>query len=270
MKINNYLTGKRVALLVRKDIYMEKKFIAIISVTITLLIFISSFLSATSRNNPNFHTSFFTFILYTIGIAITSKIFSDMHSLKKNHFWYMLPASDLEKTISKFILSAVIWPIGLLILYSVISLLTGSINRTIFGYSNNPILPISYGIWIRIGNYILIQSLFFYGAALFKRHQLIKMGISILLFTLLLFIIAMIIFRSVVGENPGHFSFHQFYQWGNSYSHSFNMSIDTENLRRVLEIIKRALKIFYLFLMAPIFWILTYLKVRKNEASNGV
>ena len=270
MKIKSYLNGKRVGLLIKKDLFIEKRFVAIISLTISLLIIVASFMSAIGRNNPNFHLSFFTFLMYTVGIIITSKIFSEMHSLKKNHFWYMLPASDLEKTLSRFTISAIIWPVALLILYSVVSVLMGIINRGLIGYGNNPLLPTNPEVWRRIGSYILIQSTFFYGAALFKRHQLIKMGLAITLFFGFLLIVMMIVFRSFMGNNMGEFSFHQFYQWGNNYSQSFNFNIDSETMQKAFFLIKRGLKIFYYFIMAPLFWSLAYLKIRHNEASNGV
>ena len=270
MELNSYFNVKRLYLLIKKDLFIEKKFLAITPITIALLIIVASFIAALNRANPNFHISFFTLLLYTIGVVITSKIFSEMHSLKRNHFWYMTPASDLEKVTSRFVISAVIWPLLLMIIYSLISLLSETINLYSLGYKNNPLVPTNTEVWIRIGNYILIQSLFFYGAALFKRHQLIKMGLSLLLFMALLFIIAMIIFHLTVGENTGYFGFRQFYQWGNNYSQSYNFSIDSESLQRIFEIIKKTTKIFYYFIMAPLFWILTYLKIRHNEASNGI
>ena len=270
MKIDNYLNGKRLILLIKKDLFIEKRLIAIITITISLLIIIASFFSSISRNNPNFHLSFYTFLLYSIGIVISSKIFSEMHSIKKNHFWYMLPASDLEKTVSRFTISAIIWPITLMILYSIISIIMRFTNEAALGYSNNPLFPTDPEVWVNIGNYILIQSIFLYGAAFFKKHQLIKIGLSILLFLGFLSVIMMIILHSFIGQKSANFGFHQFYQWGNNYSQFFRFYIDSENIQNVFIIIKKFIKIFYFFIMAPLFWSLTYLKVKHNEASNGV
>ncbi len=270
--IKRYLSTKRLLLLVRKDLFIEKKFLAITPVTIGLLIIIASFMGALNRNNPDFHLSFYTFLLYTIGIIITSKIFTEMHSLKKNHFWYMTPASDLEKFLSRFIISAVIWPVFLLILYSAVSILSEVINNFTLGYRNNPLSPFNIVIWKRIGHYILIQSMFLYGAALFKKHQLIKMGLSLMVFAGFLFIVAVILMKQVMGTGHwtgGFHNFYQFYGWNNGYK-SFNMNFSSIKIEKFFEILRTFLKIFYFFIMAPLFWVLTYLKVRHNEASNGI
>ncbi len=264
MSLSRHFNLLRIYHLIKRDLILNRRIVALLSLIIFLSIIIASFSSMIGGYRGGFNSSFFAFLLFSIGIIISAKAFNEMHDSKHQHFWHSLPASNLEKVISKWLLTAVIWPLSLVIIFSITSLIAELINMGAYGFRHNYFNPINYSIWKSIVNYILIQSIFFYGSAHFKRHPFIKIVLSALLFLFTFIILTSILVKITTGSCPAkNFSF---YMWPHKEYGRFYFN-DT-GAKQVLHIIKYILKYFYFIVMMPMFTVLSYFKVKNYEAMN--
>jgi hypothetical protein len=170
---------KRLYNLIMISLKPQGRTLSIVAAVILLFVLFAPF-----TNSHNFST-YFT-VLYFGGFIVTSKIFNDLHDPQQAHLFLMLPCSNLERFLSKWLLSSVGFALATLVLCFVFSLLTASINQF------NDLHPLNLtepDLWIEICKYIILQSVVLLGAVTFKSHSLIKtvLAVGCLFFVLSLF-----------------------------------------------------------------------------------
>lgn len=162
------LSFRRVSALIGNDISMRTKTI-LISILASLLFF-----ALFSVDDVNHYSAYF-FLLYAGGFWITSHIFDDCLRSQKAALFLMLPCSNIERFLSKWLLTAVIFPLGLLVLYYLFSALGVFLHE--FG-SHQSLEMISLAVphlWIGLEQYLVLQSLVMLAAISFRSHALIKL-----------------------------------------------------------------------------------------------
>ena len=132
----------------------------------------------------------YTFLLYTVGLTISALAFNDLHNPLKSYQLLMLPCSNLERFLSKWLLTSIIYALGTLIIYYVCSLLKIGLTVFVLREFMPPLTLIQWPLWLSIGKYICLQSLFLLGAITFKKHPLIKTSIVTTLLPVALFVFA--------------------------------------------------------------------------------
>lgn len=131
---------------------------------------------------------------------MTSRIFKGLHDPLVGHTWLLLPASSLEKTLSRILLSTIVYIIGSLIVYYLFSICSETLNRAISSRTHILFNPFAPSILKGISIYFSIQTPFLIGAVYFKRHVLSKTIVSLLIFTLFLGLGAFLSIRLIFGE----------------------------------------------------------------------
>jgi hypothetical protein len=128
--------------------------------------------------------SLYTILLYTLGCALTSYIFSDVHDKHNAYRYLMLPASNLEKFLSRWLLTSVFYVLGFTAFIYVLS----CFGELIFnGHFSLGIGNISGDIWEANLGYLFFQPIILLGAIYFKDRVLLKTGLVMsLFFTVLL------------------------------------------------------------------------------------
>jgi hypothetical protein len=140
-----------------------------------------SLFTAYDRDVGNeFYFVFFSVALFGLGPLVTSQVFADMHGRATNTALLLLPASALEKTLSRLLLMTVGYVVYLAVLTMVLSWVLESINAVVFGVSRELYTPLE-GAWVILPHYLVVQSLFFLGAAWFRKLNYIKTIGSLLL-----------------------------------------------------------------------------------------
>lgn len=232
MNTSTLFSLKRFYYLVLNELKQNRKIIFIAFMTILLFFLILPF-------SPSASLATYPFFLYAGGFIITSRAFKDLHDPTRACSFLMLPCSNLEKFLSKWLLTSVIYAIGLLLICCVISVICGLIG-VIFYHTSFYIFNIfQAGFPVVIGKYMIIQSIILLGAISFKQYPLIKTALALLiLFFILSLFSLMISFFFCPTCLPGFLivsaSFHGLYF------------------------------IFWL-LAAPLCWYITYLKLAEYE-----
>lgn len=172
MNTNNRFDLKRLSRLMANDLRLQAKTILIIASTLVVFFALLPFhiLGGT--------TGYFL-ILYTGGFIISSFAFNELHDRQRAYLALMLPCSNLERFLNKWLLTSVGYAIGVLILYYLFSLLSFVVNRFVFQQPVAIINVTQPGLWVGIGKYIILQSIVLLGAITFKKYALLKTALAL-------------------------------------------------------------------------------------------
>jgi hypothetical protein len=265
MKIE--FNARRFGLLLKRDAFSVYRTAAVAALAVSLVVILVSLISAWSGDiDPAFHQNFFLAILLLGGLIVTSRVFIDMHSSKTIHDWMMLPASLLEKHLSRLLASTIIWILGALVGYSIISLASEGLNRLIFGRGHLLLNPFVVEIWKAIPYYLVTQSIFFLGAVYFRKNHLIKTVLILALFALVLALVTALLGRVVFWDY-----FSAFFIPTKSLDLSCSIEPAQEaQFESFLQVMSVIGKILYWGVLAPACWFLSYLRIREQEVRNAV
>ncbi len=266
MTLDNYLNPVRIYWLIKKDISKNWKVYLI-----TIGAFFGFYLLAeiigakTETLDPSMHRGFLANLIFVVGIIATASAFRESHKKLKNHEWLMLPASTLEKFVSRLLMHTVVFLLLTLVLYFLFSLLSLLVVRVILGEPFPMFNPFDTFIWKVMGHYIIIQSVFVLGAAWFKSHNLIKTVLAIAVISISI---------SILGSLVGWLVFNDYF-WILMRGHfDFNITMadgfDSARLESLIGSLALFSKILYFGLLAPVCWFGSWLKLRELEVSDGV
>ncbi len=133
------------------------------------------------------------------GFIITSLIFSeDMFGKETQHEWLLLPATNLEKFLSKALLLEIGYPIAITVLFFLTSVVTEPIQLLFFGNPMALFNPFSNGeFWVLMAQYWVWNSVFFLGAAYFHKAHFVKTVLAVGVISLALGALALLFARIV-------------------------------------------------------------------------
>jgi len=255
---NSNFSIQRIGWLIRNDIWEGYKLIGIFALAI-FGFFLIPYLNLDVNENPSRHELLYSILLIGGGFIFTSIIFRELFTKPRGQFYLTLPASHLEKLSSKWVLSAIIYPIGVTLGYWLFSLIANGLFDMIHGQSpdsflsywqseNHRMLPLIY---------IVLQSIFFLGAITFTRYNIFKTGFS--LFVLGAFLVAMfaILLRLILWKYFDGMQFPNQEMRVLEPSASFQdfMSKNIPNLAYFL----------FWFVLAPYLLFVSYFKLREKE-----
>jgi len=264
MKTSNIISPNRLLFLLRRDIFSNINTTVIAFGAVTAVIcFISAIRAYNNAPSIQLYFSLFTNLLFIGGFIVTSMIFKEIHRKETAQNYILLPASNFEKFLSRLLISTVGFALFSIIAITVISYLSEGINSLIFKRHNEIFNPFSKAVWILIAHYIVTQSIFFLGALFFRKYHFIKTINVIFLILLSLSIIAVFFVRIIYFD----------------YSHGFfglnetSFQIQWDTLKINPKTIKRLIttgKILYWFVPAPLFWTISYFRLKEAEVKNAI
>ena|SRR3990167_593642 len=114
------------------------------------------------------------FVLYSVGFVSASRAFTEMHDKEKACHYLTLPCSNLERFLSKWLLSGVFFPIAITLIFFLLSNLNVIANRVLYHNVISVFDITQLSLWIQIGKYIILQSVFLLGAAYFYKNAFAK------------------------------------------------------------------------------------------------
>ncbi len=172
MTTNDTFDLQRLSHLIMNDLRIHAKTILIASAALVVCFALLPF-------HVTGNSASYFFILYTGGFIISSSAFNDLHDNLKAHLYLTLPCSNLERFLNKWLLTSIGYAIGLLIVYYLFSLLSSAVNLMAYNQRVNPLNILQPDLWIGIGKYIILQSVVFLGAIIFKKQALLKTTLAV-------------------------------------------------------------------------------------------
>jgi hypothetical protein len=244
----------RLILLIRNDLFINRNFflVSLAAVAGLLLILSSAIITSTKFSYQNYYL----WGLVVMGLNMTERTFRDLHDDVKGPAWLTLPASMLEKFFSRALLLTVVFPIGLIIFFFLISIVSESMNRLLIGSSHTIFNPFSKGTLLTTYTYFIIQSLFMLGAIYFKKSPSVKTILTIIAYTLAFVIIVAITLKIFFGEAfPFIIPVMNGPEW----------AVKSDMFLKTWQVLKSSAHIASWYILAPACWVIGYIRLKEKE-----
>ncbi|MCF7940660.1 MAG: hypothetical protein K9M84_03545 [Spirochaetia bacterium] len=255
--------------LLQRQFYEDRKGLMIYAGVIFGVLLLPAMIAGYTNNLPNtlsdtaYAEDFGSFLLLG-GFIITSLLFSEnMHSKVKQHSWLMLPVHTHEKLISPIIWSGILYPIALMLYFSIVTFIIEGLSVLLFGRSAQMFNMFDLANWEMVLNYFILQSVFLLGAAYFKSAHFIKTVLALIVGTIILSLISLLVFRIVYAPY-----FHEMMR-GPGYFTGQYLTINTLQ-SPLFTAVEVGAKILYWFVLAPFCWVVTYFRIREVQATDAV
>lgn len=188
MQTNNLLDLRRVGLLLKEDFRLNSlRYLMGLGVIFGGLFIIwwinaAGILATEKHQLEEFHYIWFAIILLGGGAFFTSLAFVSFGTKTSRLFYLNLPASNLEKYTAKWIVSAVIYPLAIWLVYLIFSWLANKVNiRYTEGVPFAQLPAFGETTWLFMRIYLVIQTIFLTGAVFFHRYAIFKTAFSLML-----------------------------------------------------------------------------------------
>lgn len=240
----------------------------IVNLASALAVLLAAYVIAVFTGGPEgsfrFHEAVFSFLFPLIGVIAASQSFSAMHKSDRSYAYLTLPASHLEKTVEKLLLTTVVYTIVALLSYFIFSVVGLGLGELLTGRSYPVFNPGERWVWQMIGGYVVISSVFLFGAAYFRSRHFIKTVLGVAAVFLLI---------AGVASLSTWIFFEDIFQAmrAGTFEATQNVTVaQAERFQAALEIVRDVAEFLFRWIMAPFFWILTWLRVREAEVANAV
>ena len=260
-RIRGAIDPRRLGLLLRRDFSAGYKSVFIAMAAVGGFVILVSLVSAFSRELGPIHERMYYPLLFLGGYIVTSLAFKELHLNGQGVFYLTLPGSSLEKYLSKLLVTSAGYAFGSLIFYTAVAAAAEGINRLVFGYGHPFFNPFTRYTLTVVAAYLVTQAVFLVGSVYFRKLAFIKTNLYLWLFGIVLVILvvvfAWIIFRDYAVGSRIHLEPY-FQQLG-----------DSGEMQAVLQpLAERFLlvaKILFWGALAPVCWVISYLRLRETE-----
>ena len=264
--MNETLSLPRLWYLLRGDFIAGYRSVLIVSgalagiTLVVAMIFPSGLVSdAVFHGDPGLHRGVFSVALLAWGVIASSRAFRPLHDKTRNEAYLLLPASALEKMLARLLAVTAGLVAYLLVFSTVVALVVESLNLLFFGNRNGFFNPFDPLVWKQISLYIFVQSLYFLGAAWFRRAHFIKTTLSITLAIAGLAAVAAIAIRIAFADFPLHVSLH-------IQNLKFVLAVEPLSFSGVADT-----ALFAVMVLLPVAcWSIAWLRVAEAQVSDGV
>jgi len=252
---------QRLGLLLRRDLLSGYRSTVIAMLAVGGFILIVGVLAAFGPAAGGVHRGLYTGLLFLGGFIVTSMVFREVRLNAQGIHYLCLPGSTLEKFLSKLLLTAAGYGVGTLIFYTAVAALTEGINRLAFGHGHPFFNPLARDNLRSLAAYLISQSVFLLGSIYFRKLHFVKTVLSLVVFALGLMVIGTSLARVVFKElfiGP-----------------LLNLQPYMEELSRSGELqailgplahrFQLALRILLASAVAPLCWVVSYLRLRETE-----
>ncbi|MFA7125243.1 MAG: hypothetical protein WC129_04370 [Sphaerochaetaceae bacterium] len=249
-----------------KELHDSRKGFIIYGITIFLVMFVVEVIAAivsrfTGSGHIEIYEGLFPGFLFLGGFITTSVMFSDdMFSKRGQHAWMMLPASSLEKFLSKALLSAFAYPIALVLVFAGASAFTELFTLITVGDHFVMFNPLQAETWKMVLHFLVIQSVFLLGATYFRSVHFIKTVLAVGLIVTVAGLFAALIARIAFAP----------YLQGFFSPKAFHLSADINDLMKTTQGLSIVVDIVYWALLAPFCWFTAYLRVKEVQATDAI
>lgn len=246
---------KRIFLLIQKEVLENLKIVGIGFASIIGFIFAILMISGYNGGLMwHYFNEIFNTTLLLGGIAIAGMAFSDFRGKERTITYLTLPASHIEKSFTQLLLTSVGFVISYTVVFYISYLMFLSLGKMLFTFDIGTFNPFNEATYKTIFYLVIVQSLFLAGASIFKRVPVFFTGLYMFIFSIVFMIIAgiMAYYLSKSFDAPGNGSIVF------SSVNSDNITIDSLWTGKIFEI-------FFMYLLAPVFWAITYFNVKEKE-----
>jgi len=262
MKRNSILNFNRLVSTLHQDLSTNFWKILLAAEALWGVLVISLLYFNAVNKNFNLHDKYYTFVLVFVGLFVASISFGELNDKKKGHFFLILPTSSLEKFLSRFIFSTIGYLLLINLVFYTASLCAYGIDFYLFNKTQILFNITNPSMITAMLVFLILHSLFFFGAVCFRKLAFLKMILVISGLILLATIIGVIEVKIILWEHVDIFAFENFgLQKGWMIGRNSMQTIlsDLESFNNIfMVIIKSGIPSIFLIL-------LSYLRLKETE-----
>lgn len=251
ISLNNIFNLKRFFYLSKVELINNWR-IYLLKDLIIVLIFVNLTIFSNMFNSVTDPYGFFVINLF-LGVIFTSLTFNQIHNKESGIAFLMLPCSIEEKFFVKLLFTTLVYFVFAFVSIFVASLVVGLVKFAFFKVSFTFLNPVAHNIFKVFLIYIYFHSMFFFGAVFFKKNNFLFTALSMIVIILVLMILFSFIFVNFfAGLTSG-------------YNNSFNFNNLANIINNNTDTINIVFKIIFGYLIPPVLYILSYLKLKRIE-----
>ena len=250
MESNNIFHPTRFFLLLREEFSTKYRtaLIALGAVAIVTMFF------ATIRDS-NIHETWFPTLVLGGGFLFTSLAFNNWINKPGRQFYLHLPASNFEKFASKWLITALIYPIVIVGFYQVLIWVLASVTSETYQLFYVEGLDIFHENNVKIFKaYFVLQSIFLLGAASFNRFAILKTLFTLFVVGIALGLIGFTSFRLIFAE-----------YWTGFETVGAGPQIDEDHKNWVEGPLFNFVQNLFWYALAPVALLIGFLKLKEKE-----
>jgi hypothetical protein len=251
--VNDQFSLQRFVHVLRNDALRVSRSVLVMSGTAALVVLLISLAGAYDGvvgEGARFYRIFFLIALFSWGTIATSVCFVDMHGRHTGMGFLLLPASALEKALSRLLLHTVGLVVYLLVFTMALSWVAEGLNLVMFDVRRTFFSSFDPLVWSLMPYYICTQALFFLGAAWFRKVHFVKTVGAAVAIVLGLSAFAALVMWLLFG----------FTSWISSDGDPF-LAFDW---------VPDAASIAYFYVLPPFCWFVAWLRVTEMQVSHGI
>jgi len=199
MRTDRSFRPMRVILLIRNALVLNRSSIAFVAGAAAGILLFVSLMDVFGARRPRLHQYLYLLVLFSGGLLLTGRSFKALHDPVQGLSWLLLPASLLEKTLARVLLTTVVYAAGSMLLYLAFSILSEGLNLLLFERRHALFFPFDPLVLKGALTYTAVQAPFLLGAVYFRKHALSKTVLVLLGFSLLLALGVVIAARIIFG-----------------------------------------------------------------------
>ena len=199
MEANQYFSFHRFGHLLRRDFNKSGKSFLILMTIMFVAWTITTTAQADDREYE-LHIMLFPQWLLIGGFIISSLAFYEFIKPTERQFYLQLPASNLEKFVSRWLLTGIVYTFGLVVYYWLFSLFANWIGVTFYDHQFDAFTPFRENNLIAIKSYLAAQTIFLAGAATFKRFAFFKTLFAAIILVAVVAFFSMTSFRIIFAD----------------------------------------------------------------------
>jgi len=245
--------------LLQMEFLLEQKRLLIIAAGgFGLMILFAFFMIYTSGGYEHLNFNLFAFVLIVGGAVFTSLSFHEFNDKIGTHHYLSLPASTLEKFVSKWFFTAILFPFFVVIIFWIYTKVGDSYYNQRHDLSITTWTLNNYWSWFFIKLYLAGQSIYLLGAIVFQKYTYFKTSLAGFIAAGLFGLICMGVFRIFFAEY-----FESFWEM----NHHINIGPNESTRELFQEGSFERIAEYALFLLLPIIMLVAgFFKLKEKEA----
>ena len=246
MKLTRFFNLKRLLLQLKNDVYRHYRTWLITIGAITGVLMAIDLLPGIISGTPHIPVETYYTLFMIVGFVFSSSVFTEMHDPQKGLVYLTTPASELERLLSKFLITNIFYILVSFLYFSLLTYILKGLNGILFNYPDG---QFTFN-WEIARIYFIIQALFLFAGSYFKKHAFLKLIFAGFLISLVLSFYSTASMKIIFGN----LMFRDM---------DFNMSIG--DMAEFAKNLFNTVQFTFNWLLAPYFWVLTYLRIKEKE-----
>jgi hypothetical protein len=256
------INPRRLLLLIRSSIFINRNLILILTAVFSAMIILIAVKDTFTREYTNLYQNMYLLLLFVSGFSVTWGISGELKDKRKSGSWLLLPASMLEKFLSILLLPTLFIICGTAVYMTVLSLLVEAGLGLIAGSYHKIFNPFNNGMLSTIIVYIAIQSSFFFGALYFKKNKFSFTFLSLFIYSVILVIFTLVAGKLVLNEHIAPLA--DMTGGLNNTNKMFFMTL-AETLRKFGSIWGPVMVVLASYVYPLVYWIAAFFSLKEME-----